>query len=107
MIKQEIVNKKNSALAIWSLVLGLLFWMPLFNVFFSPLAVYLGIRALIKIKNEPIKYGGKWQAIIGIILGSAMIVMVLVGLFLCLSEIFYKTGFEQVCIDLKLGAFLK
>jgi len=100
-------TQKNKSLAKWSLGLGLLFWMPLFNLLFSPLAIFLGIKALIKIKKEPNNYEGKWQAITGIIFGSILFIMILVGALMCLSEIFFKLGFEQVCSDLGLGTFVK
>ena len=60
---------KNRNMAMASFILGLFFWMPLFNMILGPIAIFLGIKALIKIKKQPKKYTGKWYAISGIILG--------------------------------------
>jgi hypothetical protein len=64
----------QQGLAIASLVLGLvsiiLGWCCSFGLLTAPVAVGLGIFALVQIKNNPTQYTGKPLAIIGIVTGS-------------------------------------
>jgi len=66
--------KQQQGLAITSLVLGIvsvtLGFCCYFGVLTSPVAIGLGIFALIQIKNDSAKYGGKPLAIGGIVAGS-------------------------------------
>ena len=83
--------EKSKRMAATSFAFGLAFWIPLLNFVFGVLAIYLGIKALLKIKQEPDKYAGKFFAIIGIILGVLPIALYLIILVICLS------GYGEVC----------
>ena len=83
--------EKSKATAVVSFILGLLFWIPLLNIFFGALAVFLGIKSLMKIKKDPKKYGGKWFAVTGILLGLLPIILSMIGLGMCL------TGYKDIC----------
>ena len=65
---------KQQGLAVTSLVLGLfsmtLGWCCSFGILTAPIALVLGIIALVQIKNEPGKYDGKGMAIAGIVMGG-------------------------------------
>jgi len=76
--------EKKKDLAITSFVLGLFFWVPLLNIFIGVLAVFIGVKALINIKKNPKKYGGKGLAIIGIILGIIPPFFYFVGFIQCI-----------------------
>lgn len=54
-------------LGIVSITVG---WCCSFGILTSPVALVMGIVALVQIKNEPMKYGGKGFAIGGIIMGA-------------------------------------
>ncbi|MFC1768191.1 DUF4190 domain-containing protein [Nanoarchaeota archaeon] len=60
---------KNKVRAKTSFILGLFFFVPLFNLILGVFAIYNGFKALREIKKKPEVYGGKWYAITGIILG--------------------------------------
>jgi hypothetical protein len=66
---------QKNGLAIASLVLGLFFWLPIFGVLCSGLALIFGITALMNCKQNPQEYDGKILSVIGIVLGA-------IGLFL-------------------------
>ncbi len=66
---------KNNELAMISLVLAALTWIPLVNFAIAPAAVYFGFKGLIEIKNEPEVYKGKIYAVIGILVGLAVTVV--------------------------------
>ncbi len=83
--------KKSKATAIISFVSGLTFWIPIINVVFGVLAIYLGIKALAKIRKDPDKYGGKGFAIAGIVLGTFPIIFYIIGLTICLI------GYKEIC----------
>jgi hypothetical protein len=72
-------------LAVVSLVLGIISvtvgWCCSFGILTSPVALVTGIIALVQIKNDPNKYGGKGFAIGGIIMGS-LYLAILVVIFL-------------------------
>ncbi|MBI2101954.1 hypothetical protein HYT53_05075 [Candidatus Woesearchaeota archaeon] len=87
---------KRQGLSISSFAFGMLFWIPLLNLIFGLLAVYLGRKSLIGIKKEPSKYGGKWLAVIGIILGSMVYITYLTGIGMCLF------GYKEVCRNIGL-----
>ena len=72
--------EKNSSLAKISFVIGLFFWLPLFNLILGPVAVIIGIKALLLWKSNPSKYGGKRWAIFGIVLGALPIIFYVAGL---------------------------
>ena len=61
-------RNKNSVAAF---IIGLLFWMPLFNYLTSAIAIYLGIKALREIRDEKNvrKQSGKVLASAAIVLG--------------------------------------
>lgn len=73
-MKKKIIKKRKGE-AIASIVLNLFFWIPVLSILFSSLAIILGIKALIKIKNNPSEYGGKVLAFIGIVWGAAIIIL--------------------------------
>mgnify|MGYP001565605404 CR=1 FL=1 len=77
--------KKSKGMAIASFIFGLTFWIPLLNLIFGALALYLGFKALNRIKGEHNKYGGKIFAIIGITLAAIVYITYITGLGICLS----------------------
>ena len=87
---------KLKAMAIASFAFGLAFWIPLLNLICGALAIYLGIKSLARIRKEPGKYGGKWFAVIGIILGAIVYVTYIIGLGICMS------GSKPVCGNIGL-----
>jgi len=89
--------KKSKGTAVASFVFGLLFWIPLINLISGVLAVYLGIKSLIKIKKEPNKYGGKRFAITGIMLGCFVYLLYLSGIVMCLL------GSKEICKNISLS----
>ncbi len=68
------VASPQQTLAAVSLVLGIvsitLGWCCYFGFVTSPIALALGITALVQIKNHPTKYAGKGMAIGGIVMGG-------------------------------------
>ncbi len=72
---------KNKIIAIASFVFGLFFWIPLLNWIFGPIALVLGIYALIQIRKNPEFYSGNYFAIIGSFLGGLIILLNILGLF--------------------------
>ena len=69
MLKTEKEKQPRSGNAVVSLILGLLFWMPLFNYFFGLGAVYFGFKALSEIRDGGNRRIGKLFALCGITLG--------------------------------------
>ena len=69
----------QKTVAIASLVLGIvsvtLGWCCFFGVLTSPVAIGLGIFALVQINKDPTKYGGRPLAIGGIVAGSLFLVL--------------------------------
>ncbi|MDQ6653379.1 MAG: DUF4190 domain-containing protein [Acidobacteriota bacterium] len=70
----------QQSLAIASLVLGVVTmtvgWCCYFGVLTGPIAVALGIYALVQIKNDPTRYSGKGLAIGGIVSGGLYFVFI-------------------------------
>lgn len=70
----------QQSLAITSLVLGIFSltvgWCCSFGVVTSPIAIALGIGALVQIKNNPNRYGGKPFAIAGIVMGGLYLAII-------------------------------
>ncbi|HEY8186087.1 MAG TPA: DUF4190 domain-containing protein [Pyrinomonadaceae bacterium] len=68
----------QQSLAVASLVLGIisitLGWCCSFGILTAPVAIVMGIVALVQIKNDPMKYGGKGFAIGGLVTGGLYIV---------------------------------
>ncbi len=62
-------KKKTCKGAIWSLLLGLLFWFPLLNFIFGALAVYLGFESLKNGKGQRMG-AARAFAVGGILLGA-------------------------------------
>ena len=89
--------EKSRGTAIASLIFGLFFWIPLINFISGALAIFFGVKSLIKIRKEPGKYDGKRFAITGIILGALVYVTYLTGLGMCLF------GFKEVCKNFGLS----
>ena len=90
------MQKKSRAMAITSFVFSLFFWVPLLNLFFGALSIYLGIKSIRKIKKEPNLYGGRWLAIIGITLSVIVYITYFTGVGMCLS------GYRQICSNIGL-----
>jgi hypothetical protein len=71
---------RQQSFALLSLVLGIVSitigWCCYFGVLTSPVAIVLGIFALLKAKNDPDHYGGKGMAIGGIVTGALYFVFV-------------------------------
>jgi len=94
--KERNMPKKSKAEAIASFVFGLTFWIPLLNLIFGLIAIYAGIDSLVKIRKEPIKYGGKWFAVAGIALGFIVYITYFTGLSMCLY------GYKDICKNMGL-----
>lgn len=84
-------KQKSKSMALTSYVFGLFTWIPLLNLIFGVLAIYLGLKVMGKIKKDPAKYGGKWFAIIGIILGIIVYINYFTGLGMCIY------GIKSIC----------
>ncbi len=72
---------QQQTLAAASLILGIIgitFGWICGGPFFALFAVVLGIVALFQIKKNPLQYGGKPMALIGVILGAIVLVIYLV-----------------------------
>ena len=72
----------QQVLAITSFILGMVSmtvgWCCYFGLLTSPVAIVLGIMALVQIKNSPEQYSGKVFAIIGIVTGALYFVLLAV-----------------------------
>jgi hypothetical protein len=83
--------RPNQSLAIASLILGILSTTLglccYFGILTGPISLVLGIIALVQIKNDPAKYGGKGFAIGGIVAGGLYFAI------LALIILFYGIGF--------------
>lgn len=90
------MQKKSKAMAATSFVFSLFFWVPLLNLVFGALSIYLGIKSLRKIKKGPKLYSGKWYAITAIILSAMVYLFYLTGVGMCLL------GFKQICSNIGL-----
>ena len=90
-------KEKSNAMALASFIFGLAFWIPLLNLIFCALAVYLGIKSLVKIKKNPEDFGGKAYAVIGIILGIIVYVAYFTGVGMCFA------GYKEICKNIGLG----
>lgn len=84
------VSAPQQSLAVLSLILGIasmtVGWCCYFGVFTAPIAIGLGIFALVQIKNNPTRYTGKVTAIAGIVTGGLYFV------FLALITLIYGLG---------------
>ena len=89
--------EKSKGIAVASFVLGLFFWIPLINLICGALAIYLGTKSIKKIRQNPKQFGGKWFAILGIILGALVYTTYLTGIGMCLL------GFKEVCKNIGLS----
>lgn len=94
-------QRKSRALSIVSFIFSLAFWIPLLNLIFGTAAAITGIRALIKIRKNPDKYGGKGFAIAGILLGVLPLLLYLTGLGMCLY------GYKEICNSIGLQFLAK
>ena len=83
--------KKSKGTAVASFMFGLFFWIPLINLICGALAIYLGIKSIKKIRQNPKQFGGKWFAVIGITLGALVYATYALGIGVCLL------GFKDVC----------
>ncbi len=92
-------KSKSQAMPIISFIFGLIIFIPLINLIFAIPAIYLGIKSIKKIKQNPQKFGGKWFAVVGIILGVLVYLTYITGLGMCLI------GFKEICRNIGL-AFL-
>lgn len=84
---------QQQSLAVASLILGLIgitFGWLCGGPFFAILAVVLGIVALLQIKKDPLRHGGKPLALTGLILG-ALTLVIYVGL-MALWAILFAAG---------------
>lgn len=83
---QQTLAVASMVLGITSLTIG---WCCYLGVLTSPIALILGIVALVQIKNDPAKYGGKGFAIAGILTGVLYLVIgvLLVGIGILLSGV--------------------
>ena len=89
-------KSKSQALSIVSFIFGLVIVIPLINLIFAIPAIYLGIKSIKKIKQNPQKFGGKWFAVVGIILGALVYLTYITGVGMCLI------GFKEICRNIGL-----
>jgi hypothetical protein len=79
-------TRPQQSLAVASMVLGIVSitigWCCSFGILTSPIALVMGIVALVQIKNDPVKNGGKGFAIGGIIMGALYIAVFIVIILL-------------------------
>lgn len=94
-------KSKSQAMAIASFIFGLAVFIPLLNLVFAIPAVYLGIASIKRIKQNPQRFGGKWFAVAGIILGMLVYITYITGLGLCLI------GLKEICINIGLAFLAK
>ena len=94
-------KSKSQAMPITSFIFGLVIFIPLINLIFAVPAIYLGIKSIKKIKQNPQKFGGKWFAVIGIILGVLVYLTYITGLGMCLI------GFKEICRNIGLTFLAK
>lgn len=88
-------RSKLKAMSITSFAFGMGFWIPLLNLISGLLAIYIGAKALRKIKKDA-SYGGKWFAIIGVILGVLIYLTYITGVGMCLF------GYKEICKNIGL-----
>ena len=88
---------KSRLMPMASFLFGLFFWIPLLNLLFGVPALYFGIMALKKINHNPTKCGGKWFAVIGIILAAVVYTTFLIGISMCIF------GYKEICGNIGLG----
>lgn len=81
----QFIGAQQNSMAAISLVLGIVSmtigWCCSFGILTSPVAIALGIAALVQIKNNPTRYTGKGMAIGGIATGALYIVFMLLMFF--------------------------
>lgn len=65
---------KDKSKALTSFILGLVLWVPLFNVMCGVIGLIFGIIALKEIKKNPEEYEGKTLATVGIVLCAIPVV---------------------------------
>jgi hypothetical protein len=71
--------QKDSFYGKAALYLSLGFWIPLFNIGLCATSIYLAIRALKQVDENPERYDGKNQAVIALVLSSTSILLTLIG----------------------------
>jgi hypothetical protein len=86
ILRDKNILQKDKVFSITSLVCGLLFWVPLFNVLLGPLAVIFGIMSLRRIHDFPERYGGSWLAIIGLVLGVISVIFTIIGIYIQIAN---------------------
>ncbi|MGV8141006.1 MAG: DUF4190 domain-containing protein [Candidatus Woesearchaeota archaeon] len=84
---------KDKVFAITAFVCGLLFWVPLFNMILSPMAVVFGILAIRRVRENPERYGGQGLAVTGLILGLLAIIFTVIGIYILLFRPELTSGF--------------
>ena len=89
-------QKKSKTMALASFIFALFFWIPLLNLIFGALSIYLGIKALRKIKKESKLYYGKWYAVIAIILSALVYIFYFTGVVMCIY------GYKAICMNIGL-----
>lgn len=89
--KHEQKDYFTAKLSFW---FGIFSWIPLFNFGLSFAAAFFGIKAIRRIISHPDKFGGKWYAIIGMIIGVSVFVSSVVFLAVYLVQ---KMSCTQVC----------
>src|SRR3989338_108901 len=90
-------KSKSQEMSIASFISGLIIFIPLINLIFAILAIHLGIKSIKKIRQNPKQFGGKWFAILGIILGALVYATYSTGIGMCLL------GFEDICKNIGLS----
>ena len=76
--KQQTLALLSLIFGLLSLTIGLICGGPLFGV----VAIVLGVIALLKIKSDPRRFGGKGLAIAGIIAGSLQMLLMVVWIII-------------------------
>lgn len=81
-----IAAQPQQGIAVASMIFGLasiiVGWCCSFGLLTSPIAIVLGIIALVQIKNNPIQYTGKPLAITGIVTGSLYVLVTILLILL-------------------------
>lgn len=92
---------KSRIMPLASFFFGMAFWIPLLNLLFALPSIYFGIKAFKKIRQNPKQYGGKWFAVIGIVLGAFVYLSYLIGFSMCI----YGSG--EICRNMGLAFLVK
>ena len=89
-------KNKNKTTAVISFIFSLTFWIPLINLIFCAISLYLGKKSWHKMKHDPKKFGGKWFIVVSFILSIIVYLTYLTGVGMCIF------GLKSVCENIGL-----